>query len=148
MSSAHALQSPEQVTLAIEGMSCASCVGRVERALKRVPGVLSAEVNLATEQASVTRLAGSAPSADLVAAVTQAGYAAHDQAQAHAATSSGLGAGASVLLAALLSAPLALPMLGGLAGQHWMLPGWLQWLLATPVQFVLGARFYRAGWKA
>jgi Cu+-exporting ATPase len=39
-------------------------------------------------------------------------------------------------------------MLGDLAGQHWMLPGWLQWLLATPVQFWLGARFYRAGWHA
>ena len=51
-------------------------------------------------------------------------------------------------VAAALSAPLALPMIGLLFGQHWMLPGWIQLALATPVQFWLGARFYRAGWKA
>ena len=50
--------------------------------------------------------------------------------------------------AALLSLPLVLPMLGLLWGEHWMLPGWLQFALATPVQFWLGARFYKAGWKA
>ena len=53
-----------------------------------------------------------------------------------------------MLLAALLSAPLTLPMLGSLLGQHWMLPAWLQFALATPVQFWLGARFYRAAWHA
>ena len=53
-----------------------------------------------------------------------------------------------VALAILLSLPLVAPMLGSLAGAHWMLPGWLQLALATPVQFWLGARFYRAGWKA
>ncbi|MDG0854764.1 copper-translocating P-type ATPase [Pelomonas puraquae] len=47
-----------------------------------------------------------------------------------------------------LSAPLVLPMFATLFGAHWMLPGWLQLALATPVQFWLGARFYRAGWKA
>ena len=51
-------------------------------------------------------------------------------------------------IAAALSAPLVLPMIGLLFGQHWMLPGWIQLALATPVQFWLGARFYRAGWKA
>jgi len=53
-----------------------------------------------------------------------------------------------VALAALLSLPLVLPMLGSLFGAEWMLPGWWQLALATPVQFWLGARFYRAGWKA
>jgi Cu+-exporting ATPase len=48
----------------------------------------------------------------------------------------------------LLSAPLVLPMLGDLLGHHWMLPAWLQFALATPVQFILGARFYKAGWHA
>ncbi len=155
-------QVPEQSTqLAIAGMTCASCVGRVERALRRVPGVQSAEVNLATETARVTRLGG-VSSAALVAAVEKAGYAATaDEGDA------GEGAGASapdgtpqrpptpwsatggpVLVAALLSAPLVLPMVGMLFGQHWMLGGGWQWLLATPVQFWLGARFYRAGWAA
>ena len=53
-----------------------------------------------------------------------------------------------LLIAAVLSLPLALPMIGLLWGEHWMLPGWVQWALATPVQFWLGARFYRAAWKA
>jgi Cu+-exporting ATPase len=48
----------------------------------------------------------------------------------------------------LLTTPLVLPMLAELWGQHWMLPAWLQFALATPVQFVLGARFYKAGWHA
>ena len=142
----------EPLALDIEGMTCASCVARVEKALLRVPGVVGAEVNLATEQARVTRLAGSAPPAELLAAVQRAGYAAHehrdDAAPAAAQATPWLSDGRRVLLAALLSAPLALPMLGHLVDRHWMLPGWLQLLLATPVQFWLGARFYRAGWSA
>jgi Cu+-exporting ATPase len=55
---------------------------------------------------------------------------------------------APVALALALAAPVVLPMLADLAGRHWMLPAWLQFCLATPVQFVLGARFYRAGWHA
>jgi len=53
-----------------------------------------------------------------------------------------------VAIGLTLSAPLVLPMLGNLLGWHWMLPAWLQFALATPVQFILGARFYRAGWHA
>ncbi|HEX5634631.1 MAG TPA: heavy metal translocating P-type ATPase, partial [Gemmatimonadales bacterium] len=53
-----------------------------------------------------------------------------------------------VVFATVLTAPLVVPMVGELFGAHWMLPGWLALLLATPVQFWLGARFYRAGWKA
>src|SRR5690606_27836674 len=58
------------------------------------------------------------------------------------------GEGLHVVIAALLTAPLALPMLAMLIGRDWMLPGSMQLALATPVQFWLGARFYRAGWKA
>jgi Cu+-exporting ATPase len=53
-----------------------------------------------------------------------------------------------VAIGLALSAPLVLPMVGDLFGQHWMLPAWLQFVLATPVQFILGARFYKAGWHA
>ena len=145
------------LSLHIEGMTCASCVSRVEKALLRVPGVQTAEVNLATETASIRRVGGSASTVDLVRAIQDAGYTAHDAA---ADTQGGtlpiggapagpiLSEGRAVVLAALLSAPLALPMLGALWGAHWMLNGWVQLLLATPVQFWLGARFYRAGWKA
>ena len=143
-----AVASLAPLSLRIEGMTCASCVNRVERALTRVPGVVSAEVNLATEQATVTRSRGAAPLAALLQAVRDAGYAAHEVSDDHPEAPAAPGGGWKVALAAVLSAPLALPMLAGLFGQHWMLPGWLQWLLATPVQFWLGARFYRAGWTA
>ena len=135
----------------IAGMTCASCVARVEKALRAVPGVQDASVNLATERASVR---GSASSDAILAAVQKAGYEAalvqahKPQAHKPPAPASGLPAWWPVAAAALLSVPLMLPMLGGLFGADWMLPGWLQWLLATPVQFWLGARFYRAGWKA
>ncbi len=138
----------ESVEFAIDGMTCASCVGRVERALRGVPGVLAATVNLATERASVTRARGAADSAALLAAVQRAGYTAHPlHAQAPPAAPKH-GDGWKVLLAAALSLPLTIPMLGDLLGRHWMLDPLLQWLLATPVQFWLGARFYRAGWAA
>ena len=131
-------------TLAIEGMTCASCVTRVEKALQRVPGVVSAEVNLATETA---RVAGSSDAAALVAAVQRAGYEAHLRRESEVSGSAAAPLW-PVLLAALLSLPLALPMFGALFGRHWMLPGAWQFVLATPVQFWLGARFYVAGWKA
>ena len=135
--------------LQIDGMTCASCVARVEKALQRVPGVVDASVNLATNRARVRRLSGTAQDARLLQAIDRAGYEAQvlgDQtapAKAHAGDG-----GWRVALAAALSAPLVLPMAGDLLGRHWMLDAWLQWLLATPVLFWLGGRFFKAGWKA
>src|SRR5512134_1378380 len=132
------------VKLPIEGMTCASCVARVEKALKRVPGVASAEVNLATETATVNLADGASPDA-LVEAVRNAGY------EARLAPREQPGVDRSwlpVAMATALTVPLFLPMLGRFVGVDWTLPGWLQWLLATPTQFWLGARFYKAGWKA
>ncbi len=144
------LNATAPLTLAIEGMTCASCVLRVEKALKKVPGVTGATVNLATETASIDAAPGTLPSA-LEAAVAQAGYTAHlRSAEAAAAPPAAADAaqGRRVAIAAALTLPLALPMVALLWGEHWMLPGWLQWLLATPVQFWAGARFYRHGWAA
>ena len=137
------------VELAIEGMTCASCVGRVEKALREIPGVLNASVNLATERATV-RISGETPVSALAAAVENAGYAARPVTEAarSAPGKGGWPGWTPVAAAAVLSAPLLLPMIGMIGGQHWMLPGWMQWALATPVQFLLGARFYRAAWKA
>ena len=137
----------EAVTLHIEGMSCATCVGRVERALAGVAGVLSAQVNLASEQARVERVRGAADMRELLAAVRQAGYRASD-ASLPAAPARASHEGLAVACAAALSVPLALPMLAGLFGGHVMLSAAAQFALAAPVQFILGARFYRAGWKA
>jgi Cu+-exporting ATPase len=158
-----------QQAIKIEGMSCASCVGRVERVLAAVPGVDKVSVNLATEMARVES-AGPVDFAALAQAVDKAGYQASlpppepgvaPAVGASAALADGVAparrgfiatftpsGGLAVLLAALFSLPLVLPMLLELAGVHWMLDGRLQWLLATPVQFWLGARFYRAGWLA
>ncbi|WP_018410231.1 heavy metal translocating P-type ATPase [Methyloversatilis thermotolerans] len=138
---------PQVIGLDIDGMSCASCVARVEKALSKVPGVQSASVNLASESAQVAYL-GDEPAA-LLAAVARAGYTATPRSEAAVAVpASAWPQWWPVAFAVALSLPLALPMLGMLWGVHWMPPAWLQWLLATPVQFWLGARFYRAGWKA
>ncbi|UUZ65571.1 heavy metal translocating P-type ATPase [Polaromonas sp. P1-6] len=135
--------------LKIDGMTCASCVARVEKALRRLPGVLSAEVNLATETAEVTVSGATVAVTQLIAAVVKAGYQASEIQAFSAGPADKPGADwRPIALAAALSAPLMLPMVGLLFGKHWMLNGWLQLALATPVQFWLGARFYRAGWKA
>lgn len=137
----------QSLTLKIEGMTCASCVGRVEKALAKVPGVLRATVNLATEQASVQVLANVSV-ATLQAAVAKAGYSAVEPADLVQTKARHLPEWWPVALSALLTLPLVAPMLLQLFGLMWMLGGWAQMLLATPVQFGLGARFYRAGWKA
>jgi Cu+-exporting ATPase len=143
------LAHPASLDLEIGGMTCAACAGRVERALRAVPGVTDASVNLATERA---RVHGAAASDALVAAVSAAGYEARvasDEAAAPAAAEPDFWDGAGpVSIAAALSLPLVLPMIAGWFGSEWMLPARVQWLLATPVQFVIGARFYKAGWKA
>lgn len=142
----------EDYSLSIHGMTCASCATRVEKAIGRVAGVSSVAVNLATEQARITAAGVSADM--LIDAVRRAGF---DAAPAHdAAGSLPLDGAASsrlpdwwpVAASALLTLPLVAPMIGMPFGRDWSMPGWMQLLLATPVQFLLGARFYRAGWKA
>jgi Cu+-exporting ATPase len=145
------IQTSIQIRLPVEGMTCASCVARVEKALQKVPGVESAVVNLATETASVGLAAGSDPEA-LVAAVRKAGYETRLPALQKAERPAGAPAPDRswwpVAASFLLTLPLVLPMLVEPFGLHWGLPGLVQLALATPVQFVLGARFYQAGWKA
>ncbi|MBB3260924.1 Cu+-exporting ATPase [Paraburkholderia bannensis] len=155
-------------SFAIGGMTCSACSNRVEKVLARVPGVTSASVNLATEEASV-RL--NAPLDDamrerLVAAVHKAGYEAtpiEKHPPAAAEPSSGAEAPPSraalaesaarrelraVLISGVLTVPLVVPMFGHWLGLHWMLPAAAQFVLASIVQFGFGARFYRAAWKA
>ncbi|WP_121323772.1 heavy metal translocating P-type ATPase [Paraburkholderia sp. RAU2J] len=154
--------------LAIGGMTCASCAMRVEKALARVPGVTHASVNLATETATVKLSSTAADPDTLIAAVSKAGYeatliaapetAALADATGQAATTAPTAAErkrsearrelAAVLACAVLTLPLIVPMFGEWFGVHAMPPPWLQFGLASIVQFVFGARFYRAAYRA
>lgn len=155
---------PETVTeLAIEGMTCASCVGRVERALKKQPGVAAVTVNLATERASVR---GSADVGDLIKAVADAGYAARAVDRSAAANEEAAarkdaevaGLKRDLIIAALLALPVFMLEMGShfipgvhqlIAGTIGMQPYWyLQLALTTIVLFGPGLRFYRQGFPA
>lgn len=137
----------QTLELSIRGMTCAACSARLEKALSRVPGVLSASVSLASETAHVEWLDGVIEADAMIGAVKAAGFEA--MLPERAAAEGGVPeASWPVWLALALSAPLFLPMLLMPFGLHAMLPGGVQCLLATPVQFWLGARFYRSGWAA
>jgi Cu+-exporting ATPase len=145
------MNGPTTFDLPIGGMTCASCAGRVERALGKVPGVQSVSVNLANERAHV-EVQGKMDPAVLIAAVDKAGYTA-TLPQSETVTDANQAQRLyrerwALLLAIVLALPLVLPMLVEPFGLHWMLPAWVQFALATPVQFILGARFYIAAWKA
>jgi Cu+-exporting ATPase len=143
---------PQQtLELSIDGMTCASCVGRVERALAKVPGVKSVSVNLANERAHL-ELLGQVDPQTLISAVTKAGYSASVWEVEHPQTDNQqqrlLRERWALMAAIALALPLVLPMVLQPFGVHWMLPAWVQFALATPVQFIFGARFYVAAWKA
>src|SRR5688572_8794909 len=136
-------------TIGVTGMTCAACAGRIERVLKRVPGVAAANVNLATEIAQVDGDAR-VTSAAVEAAIAKAGYGTRpvdhsgvpeDQSKLQREL-------ISILIGAALTLPLIAPMVVDLAGGHLMLSAWWQLALATPVQVWLGAPFYRGAWKA
>jgi P-type Cu+ transporter len=151
--------------LEISGMTCASCSARVEKALAKVPGVASVSVNLATEKATVN-LSDAATGVDaLIAAVTKAGYQATPVVEEAAPAVAASGAQrlqdqtrrelVAVAISALVTLPLVLPMIGDGFGGNFashgigaMVPPWLQFALATVVQFAFGARFYRAAYRA
>ncbi|MBK5958659.1 copper-translocating P-type ATPase [Rhodoplanes elegans] len=150
---------PVHVVLDITGMTCAACAGRVENALKRVPGVASAAVNLALERADVDAAQGITP-AQLAAAVERTGFGAHPrppsaaerrreedrrEAERVAAERRQL---VLLVFSAALTLPLVLPMVAAPFGWHLHLDPWIELALATPVQVLVGARFYVAAWKA
>jgi P-type Cu+ transporter len=151
----------ETTTLPIVGMTCASCVARVEKALQAVPGVVHADVNLATEKATVDHLPAVTRAA-LAAAVKGAGYEAAPQADAAEAAGGGqtdaeTAARATayralqqkVAFGAVLSAIIFLGSMSwfGFLPSFWR-NGWFLWALATPVQFWVGGQFYRGAWAA
>ncbi|HFJ4330004.1 heavy metal translocating P-type ATPase [Serratia liquefaciens] len=154
----------ETTELGIEDMTCASCVGRVEKALRQIPGVIEANVNLATERARVRHSAGLVTTAMLEAAVEQAGYKARRLSAATASSddqdserreNEARGLRRSLLIAALLTLPVFVLEMGSHlipAMHHWVLGvlgeqrnGYLQFVLTTLVLFGPGLRFFRKG---
>jgi Cu+-exporting ATPase len=151
-----------EVELSLEGMTCAACAARIEKTLNRVPGARAA-VNFATESARVRYDPGQASGESLIAAVERAGYHAHvkrdvaaerrdDDARKLAAYRA---LKREFIIAAALTLPLLMQMVPMLASGSWqggahpeLLPRWLQLVLATPVQFWIGRRFYVGAWHA
>jgi Cu+-exporting ATPase len=151
--------STELLTLDVDGMTCASCVFRVEKALKKLPGVEAVSVNLATEKANIRYATPQNFTPDeysklALGAVEKSGYQATvhlDNDYSQATKKVGFLSPQSpwpVILSACLSLPLAAPMLLMPFGIHAMLPGIWQLFLALPVQLIFGARFYVAAYKA
>ena len=154
----------KEFTFKIEGMTCASCVARVENALIKTAGVGSVSVNLATEKATVQAETGTSEDT-LIKVVEQAGYtvakisdktkrdhqvggAKIKDAPASAWSFFSLSQGWQVLMAVSLTSPLVIPMMLHPFGLHWMPNAYWQLLLASVVQFVFGAKFYSSGWRA
>ncbi len=151
----------EKLSLSIQGMSCAACVRRVQQALSRVDGVLEAEVNFASERATVSFLAGQTSVSELTRAVEQAGYKVveapggdllEQEREAREKTLLALrhkfAAGVALLVPMLLLCywePLGLGMLLPISTRTNF---FLQLLLQTPIQFWVGWQFYRGAWAA
>lgn len=133
----------------VEEMSCASCVSRVEKALRKIDGVIDVSVNLATEKATVKANAD-VKLETLMAAVDKAGYHAVkiSEPEIHAKDVSKQASVWPIIISVILALPFVLPMLLELFGIHWMMPAWLQLVIASIVQFGLGAKFYRSGFNA
>ncbi|MEM6992972.1 MAG: copper-translocating P-type ATPase [Myxococcota bacterium] len=147
---------PQVVRLRITGMTCASCAGRVERALASVEGVPSARVSVATELATVAVTPGVASTDQLIAAVHAAGYrgelarteAAERKARDVALRRAGRREAWILVGAGVASAVLMAPMVLGPLGVPFVVPGIAQLVLAAAVQVVAGARFYRGAYRA
>ncbi len=147
--------------LGVRGMTCASCVSRVERTVKKLPGVLGASVNLATEKASIDYLPAAVQPAAIKAAIADAGYEpvdleganveagdARDREQAELKRLLWISAACALPVVLIAMAPMAVPGLESAMTR--LMPQalwhWLEFLLATPVQFYAGWRFYKHGW--
>ena len=133
----------------VEEMSCASCVSRVEKALKKIDGVINVSVNLATEKATI-EANSNVQLETLMAAVDKAGYHAVKitESEIHAQEISKQASIWPIIISVILAIPFVLPMLLEPFAIHWMMPAWLQLVIASIVQFGLGAKFYRSGFNA
>jgi len=145
---------PQSVQLQLHKMTCAACAGHIEKALNKLPSV-TATVNVATETAKVNFIPGLVTTGNLIDAVIDAGYGASEISESSHTEEKArrLAAYQTELRLFWISSALTLPLvlqMGAMFSGHDMdmLPRWLQWLLATPVQFWIGRRFYIGGWHS
>ncbi len=148
----------QTVVMDVEGMTCGGCASRVEKSLRAVPGVIDARVNAATDRADVDWLGGDAKL--LSEAVSSAGYQAtlrlgaaarrKEQEALKAAQTKAANRKELTLLAisVALTMPLIIQMIAAMLGSGYRMSGWMELALATPVQFFIGARFYKGAWNA
>lgn len=139
----------KRLNLTIQGMSCASCVNRIETGLKKEAGIIDASVNLATEKARLEYNDQELTPKKIVKMIKGLGYEASEvneiksNKEIKSAPQKWY-----VLVSAMLTIPLVLPMMLGKWGHGFMLNPWLQLALATPVQFIFGLPFYHSAWSA
>ncbi len=150
----------EKVVLPIRGMTCASCVSKVERALRSVKGVLQASVNLATERASVEYISEEVTIRDLKRVVQESGYQILEVKEEDIVERERFAREAELsklkwkfIIGAILLTPILLLMYGAFLFEKWIglskeTNFFVQFLLATPVQFWAGWQFYVGFWKA
>ena len=144
----------DSMSFAVGGMTCAACATRVEKALQRIPGVLEASVNLVAERASINIIRRHVRSENVATALQRAGYSAdfdppEPDAQVQLDEAKAANERRIVILSAALTTPLVLGMLFQVLGYEdlHVMPAF-EVLIATPIQFVIGARFYRGAFNA
>lgn len=144
----------KKIDIKIEGMTCASCVGRVEKKLNSNEYISEVAVNLATEKGQIQYNESKVKPEEIISLVKDAGYEAYLVTKNSSQTSQKskerkLRTERNILIfASVLTIPLVIPMFFMLFGVNFHINAWVQLLLATPVQFYIGARFYRSAWGA
>lgn len=146
--------SVEKMEILIEGMTCAACAARIEKVVSRIPGVESVQVNLASEKGQIVYILGLVKDEDIYRAVEKAGYSAHlasadtrqsEHEKKQMAYHKEL---RKLWLAIILIFPLLAQMVVELAGGKSFMPNWISLMLATPVQFYVGWRFYKGAYHS
>lgn len=145
----------ERIELSLSGMTCAACATRIEKVLSKTDGVIQANVNLASEKATVKYINGKTDVDTLIGRVKKTGYDAKPAVKENAEAEKAVKEQQykkqrnAFIIGAVISIPFLVAMIGEFTGNHaLMMPGWLQFLLATIVQFTIGWRFIRGAYNS